>query len=260
MGWEGVNIRSRYLLSCPPTGLQELVHVGHCWFCLWSLSKVPWGPNLFNSLAPLQYMGQFGVSHTTLGPRKCSRAILSPSPPPCSSQSTGCQPLLPCHATLYGTSASSLSPVYLGTLCHHVHSGFFPPCWALSRKGNMGSLWAEILHISGGFLPLSLLLCWAQVKDQEDQAKSLAPLSEAHSIYKPLASSSPESFLSYSGAWELLLLSMSSRGDWFIYVHVPSHSLKGPDFWMLKSKKRLCHFILLHASKMKYQSWVWGDK
>lgn len=57
---------------------------------------------------------------------------------------------------------SFLRPVQVGALCSHLYSSFFSFLWTLSRKENLESVCALILHTSRGFLSLSLSLRWAQ--------------------------------------------------------------------------------------------------
>ena len=100
-------------------------------------------------------------------------------------------------------SVSPLRPGHLGTVHGHVHSGFFPSRWALSRKRNVVSLWAQILYAPGVFLSLSLVLCWAQGKDQaRGPGRGLHSSVGGHNVSSPLAPSCPECFLP-SGTSEL---------------------------------------------------------
>ena len=142
--------------------------------------------------------------------------------------STGCHPLLPHLATLL----SLCEPPQAWAPGYRARPGplwVLPPRWALSRKRNEVSLWAQILHTSGALLSVSLVLCWAP---GEGRAEGFTPVSEATVCPHPWHPPVQSAFSLPSGARALYVFSVCSPGGGFIYVHVPSHSLKGPDFWL----------------------------
>ena len=125
-GWEWVNNKSRYLLNCSPSGLQELGHAGQTVDSVHvpGLKYLGAQPCLIPLL--LYSTQDHSVAPTSHGSHKrCSRARLSPSPP--MPLSDGAQDATLCSHTWphCWASASPLRHGHLGTVHSQVHSGFF---------------------------------------------------------------------------------------------------------------------------------------
>lgn len=148
------------------TETSSILSSSHCWllfmFPIKSTLQEGRETTFFNFLTLLRYKGPFcgptpyWTSRNSAGP---SSALYHFYTLLWAQNSILCSHTHP--AWLYGTSAHSLQPVYLGALGSQFYFWFFSPPWALSRKGNLCSLCAQIPHASRRFLSLSLSLCWA---------------------------------------------------------------------------------------------------
>lgn len=171
----------------------------------------------------------------------CSRTILSPLLLPCSSRSTG---ILSCSRALPGFTEPQQASSGMSA---------WVPCAAISTLGF--SYQIELAPGKETWVPSVLRFhtpprgfCHSPVPVLRSGWESRS-LSEVQGVCSSLAYTCLEHFLS-SGAWKLYTI--FSQWLFYLCMYVSFHSMKGPEFWQLKPKKRLCN-LFLDTSKMPYQ-------